>query len=377
MANGADKPRDRIAPGAARPAVTTAAAAPSSTAQPAPRAQAPRRRSLGTAVGRGIALFMGVFTLVNVGIALRHPGFDTSVWWISLYPLRGPVAELAMLVPAVLWIAFALAPEMGPVRRRATRTSIELLWLFLGWDVLNYYALLLVRHRISTTVPVPMSIVLAVLLWGVWRSALSERPSTGPGAWGVMLLAVAVCALLFPMLLMVCFGLRDHRRPADVAVVFGGAPLSADGTPSAAARQAVDTAVGLYKRKLVSKLVLSGGRGEGGKLSEAEAMRQMAVEGGVNYADTRVDRLGVDTDGAVANVREKLRTIQEDMGVERPLSVVAVDRFYLLPRIKMRFAEQGIDAITVPVRERLSGAGAEMVREVGAMWSYYLEALLG
>jgi hypothetical protein len=43
----------------------------------------------------------------------------------------------------------------------------------------------------------------------------------------------------------------------------------------------------------------------------------------------------------------------------------------------MRFGEEGIDVLTVPVREPLAGTAKFMVREVGAMWKYYLEALLG
>jgi vancomycin permeability regulator SanA len=373
MPIGSDKPRDRV-PGAPRPGAATppARAAQPPAAEPTPPLGRP---SLGTAVGRGIALFMGIFTLLNLAIEVRRPGYDANLWWISLYPLPRIVAQAAMLLLAVLWIAFAVAPEMQPVRRRMTRTAIELLWLFVGWNILNFYALLL-RHRITTTLPVPVSIVVAVLLWGIWRSALSERPALGPGAWAIMFVTVLAGGIVFPLLLMVCFGLTDYRRHADVAVVFG-ARVYANGSPSDAVRDRVNTAVGLYKKKLVSKLIFSGGPADGGKLSEADVMRRLAVDAGVSYPDTSVDPLGVNTDATVQNAGVKLQTLSESMNLDRKPVVIAVSHFYHLPRIKMRFGEEGIDVLTVPVREPLAGTAKFMVREVGAMWKYYLEALLG
>ena len=335
---------------------------------------------LHTAIARGIALFIAVFTLLNLMIGLRQPGYDANLWWINLGPLRRRIpflADMALLFVAINWLGYAFMPMASPARRRTLRTSMELLMLFVGWNILGYYVGL-ARGLYRTMFGVPFSLFMAAAICFIWVSAGSERPRRGPTAWLVMLLSAGACAVLFPLLQMLCFGLTDYRpkadHPADVAVVFG-ARVFADGHASDAVADRVHAAADLYNKKLVGKLILTGGPAEGGAISETETMRRLAIDYGVKMKDIYLDPRGLNTDASVHNI-EPILTRISDENEGRPVSVVAVSHFYHLPRIKMRFRVGDREVATVPVREPLNGTPKYMLREVAALWKYYFDALL-
>src|SRR5258706_15648883 len=98
-------PSIKRVPPAARPA---AAAAPSRTAPQSPRPQpqkkkvpqapppldaplinAPIKKRVfyGTAIARGLALFVAIFSLLNIVIEYRQLGYNANQWWINFNPL--------------------------------------------------------------------------------------------------------------------------------------------------------------------------------------------------------------------------------------------------------------------------------------------------
>ena len=79
-----------------------------------------------------------------------------------------------------------------------------------------------------------------------------------------------VCVLAFPLSQILFFGKTDYRRAADVAVVFG-ARAYADGRPSDALADRVRAACELYRSGTVTKLIFSGGPGDGA-IHETEAV---------------------------------------------------------------------------------------------------------
>jgi uncharacterized SAM-binding protein YcdF (DUF218 family) len=330
----------------------------------------------GSAVARGVALFIGVFTFLNLLIGLRHPKYDANYWWVDLFPLpqKFPLlAEMMWLFAAVAWLAYALFPVMSYGRRRTTRTTIEVLLLFVGWNILSYYGLVL-RGKIHTVFPVPFSVVVVLILWTVWRGASSENPSRGVRAWGVMCITIAALSVLVPLLQMVCFGLTDYRRAADLAVVFG-ARVDRNGVPSDAVADRVAVAVDLYKKKLVSHVLLSGGPINGSGKNETDAMRDLAVRGGVPEELILIDPQGVNTDSTVHNAIPILEKEWPVDSARQPL-ILAVSHFYHLPRVKMRFWREGREVLTVPVRSPLAQTPRFMLREVAALWKYYFESIL-
>jgi vancomycin permeability regulator SanA len=168
---------------------------------------------------------------------------------------------------------------------------------------------------------------------------------------------------------MVCFGMTDYRRPAEVAVVFG-ARVRASGRPSEAVTDRVLTACALYRAGLVQTLLMSGGPGDGA-IHETEAMRTVAIAHGVPARAIWLDRHGLDTQ---ATVRQTVALCQA-RGVQR---ILAVSHFYHLPRVKLTYRRAGWDVATVPADERgayMRKLPLFMAREVVALWGYYLRPL--
>lgn len=351
------------------PVPSSTLARPSATASPRPK--------IGTSISRGVALFLGLFSLLNLVIELRHPKFDSNFWWIDLFPLPkiAPLmAQAVLLFVAVVWLMYAFSPVMPEWRRRVTTTSIELLWLFTGWNLLNYYVGLF-RGRFHAGFPIPFSLFVAIALASVWRGARNDRPSGGPKGWAIIAITATFLAVVFPLLQMICFGLTDYRRPADVAIVFG-ARVYENGTASDAVADRVKLAAGLYKQLLVSRLILSGGPADGGQRNETETMRTLAIQQGVPIQHIEVDPRGVNTKTTVHNVTPLLNKIREAFPDNHAPALLAVSHFYHLPRVKMAFELEERDVRTVPVRQPLAQLPKFMLREVAALWKFYFEALV-
>src|SRR5688572_19286590 len=89
----------------------------------------------------------------------------------------------------------------------------------------------------------------------------------------------ALAAWIVSFLAVVFWGSRDEARPADAIVVLGAAQYA--GRPSPVLKARLDHAVGLYRRGLAPRLVLTGGVGEGDTTSEAAVGRRYARRAGV------------------------------------------------------------------------------------------------
>jgi vancomycin permeability regulator SanA len=220
-------------------------------------------------------------------------------------------------------------------------------------------------------VPVPLSaLVTAGLIWivrGLLKTGESlDKPRTF-ALVGFATFAALVVAL--PLAQMLFFGTTDYRRPADVAVV-PGARAYADGTASQALSDRVRTAVELYHQGLVTRLIFSGGPGDG-DTSEPQAMRRLATDWGVPPEAIVLDEAGVNTDATVKNTA----SLFASWNVRR---VLVVSHAYHLPRVKLAYQRAGWDVRTVPARQtrRLRGEMRFVAREVAAVWVYYLRPIL-
>src|SRR5512134_321132 len=72
---------------------------------------------------------------------------------------------------------------------------------------------------------------------------------------------------------------HDQRRPVDAIVVLGAAQYN--GKPSPVLRARLDHALGLYREGLAPEIVVTGGIGDGDRVSEATVARQYLVANGV------------------------------------------------------------------------------------------------
>jgi vancomycin permeability regulator SanA len=227
------------------------------------------------------------------------------------------------------------------------------------------YYWLLRRGDFASKFPLPFSLLLAAGLLTV--IAALGKPPGALGRWGLakLLASLAVLAVLFPLVQILCFGKTDYRRQADAAIVFG-ARAYADGTCSEALTNRVATAVKLYHDGSVGRLIMSGGPGDGA-VTEPQAMRDLAVRLGVPAERIVLDESGLNTRASVQNVHRLLDRMQAHR-------LLAVSHFYHLPRVKMAFQRQGLTVYTVPAEEprMLSALPVLIAREVGAIWAYYL-----
>jgi hypothetical protein len=357
--------------------------------RPVPPPPPPRLRDLVlSGVARGAALFMGLFTGLILAIAYRSPAFDGNGWWINLNPLasRAPlVAQLALAFVAVVLLGYAFLPRMSRRRRRITRITIEILWLFIAYNFWSFYRQF--RHGwIHTPFAVPMSLFIGLALLIIWLGAGAEHEqggaSGGPKAWGIMLATTAVLAIVIPLFQMICFGLIEYTpiadRPFDAAIVFGPGVYT-NGEPAEAFTERIARAVALYHEKKISKIILCAAPPEsGGSIDQTDALRYMAFEAGVRPADLVPQPAGMITDVAIHDDLKLAIDRIREQDPDRPLQLAVVSQFYNLPRLNMRFREARYPIVyPLPVRKKLSGTPTFMIRELGATWKYYLEALLG
>jgi uncharacterized SAM-binding protein YcdF (DUF218 family) len=297
-------------------------------------------------MARGIALFLGAFTLLNLLGDLRFAGASGNVWWIDFAPLPLPAARvlLALIAAELLWFALARPPRV------VTLAAVTAVFVAAVANAVIYYALL-ARGAIHSSVPIPLSIAIAAsMLFIAFR--LDHAESTRSIA-----VAFVASAIVFPIAQIATFGMTDYRRPADVIVVFG-AKAYADGTPSDALADRVRTACALYRAGLAPRLLFSGGPGE------PAAMQHLAASLGVPEAVVLRDSEGVNTESTARNTVALLHA---------PTRVLAVSHFYHLPRIKMTYQRYGSEVYTVPCNDTVPASMPfNVAREVAAFWRYYL-----
>jgi uncharacterized SAM-binding protein YcdF (DUF218 family) len=164
---------------------------------------------------------------------------------------------------------------------------------------------------------------------------------------------------------MLFLGLTDYKRPVDAILVLG-ARAYADGTASDALADRIIAACSLYQEGLAPRMILSGGPGDG-EFTEPDVMKRFALDCGVPEENITLDPQGINTQATVENTMALL----EKFNIKR---VLVVSHFYHLPRIKMAFQREGLEVYTSPAPQRrvLLGLPFFLVREVAALWFYYL-----
>lgn len=315
---------------------------------------------------RVLALFIGVFTLVNLIGGMLWPGFDANGLWISFgHVLPGWLAESFLALSAVTLIVFALRNRLPWQRARITAVLTAAMAVVAALNTVGFYRLLAVG-AIDARFPVPLSLAVCAALILIARSAWREEKNHPRSRWWIVAMGGAGLFAVFPLALMLFFGNTDYRRPADAVVVFG-AKVFADGHMSDALADRTRTACDLYKAGLVKRVIFSGGPGQGA-VTEAEAMRRYALSHGVSAEDIVIDNQGVNTE---ATVRDTTPLFAQ-WHVRR---VLVVSHFYHLPRIKLAYQRAGIEVYTVPATQGrfLLKMPLYMAREAAAFWSYYLK----
>ncbi len=323
------------------------------------------------AVPRGIALFFGSFSILNVLGELAHDGFDANIWWIHIVLPHG-LSHGLFLLSGLLLVATAVTRSPSRYLRVATSLVCGVLSAIAIKNSVTYYELKSAgRIQAPVWFPLSMFIAAALLTVAVWCWAQSKANRDEKKHRGMLLSTVLIAAcvsVIFPLAQMVCFGYTDYRTPSDAAIVFG-AKAYASGRPSTALADRVATSCELYHQGLVRKLIFSGGPGHG-EFHETEVMRRYAVSLGVPNEAIICDEHGLNTQATAINTAPLL----DQHGISRAL---AVSHFYHLPRIKLCFRRVGVKVRTVPCRESATMLALPyyITREVAAFWWYYIRPL--
>lgn len=327
------------------------------------------RHWLPAAAASGLALFFGLFTLLGVVGAVRDQAFDANLWWVAVPFVPRLVSAALLAAVGIAFVAYAVAPRMHTWRRWTTLALFAFFAAVTLYNAVDFYRVWR-SGAIAPRLPLPLSLVVAVLLGFLIWAAVRAPARRGWPAAVVMVVITAVCVLAFPLAQVFFFGTTDYRRDADVVVVFG-AQVHGDGKPSTSLKDRMDTAIELYKDGLVHRVFVSGGVGDSG-YNEALVMRDMAVKGGVPLGKVVVDSNGVSTTATVADTVPFFG----GRGWQR---IMAVSQFYHLPRIKLAYQRAGWDVLTVPAQTStpIKETPYLVLREVPAFWVYYLRAVFG
>jgi uncharacterized SAM-binding protein YcdF (DUF218 family) len=162
---------------------------------------------------------------------------------------------------------------------------------------------------------------------------------------------------------------NDEVRPADAIVVLGAAHYN--GRPSPVLQARLDHALYLYGEDLSGRLIVTGGRGAGDELAEADAAEMYLESEGVPSDAILAEDEGTTTLESLERVRE--------MSVERGIdSVLLVSDPMHSERIKTMAEDLGFDeAWTSPAsyvelnRTRRTKA-QELLHEVASLAAYEL-----
>jgi uncharacterized SAM-binding protein YcdF (DUF218 family) len=151
---------------------------------------------------------------------------------------------------------------------------------------------------------------------------MTKRKKKRALLWSSILLGIPLAWTLCVAIAIVRAGALNPEANADVAIVLGAAVWDAEPSPVFAAR--IDHAIWLFEKGQVKRLVFTGGRAEGDRLSEAEAAKDYAVAKGVPPSAIYVETTSTSTHGNLSNANG----IMQRLGVRT--AVIISDPHHLL-----------------------------------------------
>jgi uncharacterized SAM-binding protein YcdF (DUF218 family) len=163
-------------------------------------------------------------------------------------------------------------------------------------------------------------------------------------------------------------GSRDERRPADAIVVMGAAQY--DGRPSPVFAARLDHAIALFHAGIAPRLIVTGGKREGDRTTEAASAREYAIAHDVP-ADVILAEDHSST--TLASIRA-VAALMDAEGLQR--AVFVSDPSHMLRVLRMA-DDEGIEGYGSPTRtsplERDAVARVDaMIHELGALAVYFL-----
>jgi uncharacterized SAM-binding protein YcdF (DUF218 family) len=163
-------------------------------------------------------------------------------------------------------------------------------------------------------------------------------------------------------------GNRDERTPADAIVVMGAAQY--DGRPSPVFAARLDHAIELFHDGVAPRLIVTGGKREGDRTTEAASARRYAIEHGVPEEAI----LSEDTSRTTLQSIRRVAALMRGQGIGS--AVFVSDPSHMLRVLRMA-SDEGISGHGSPTRtsplERDAVAHLDaIVHELGALAIYFV-----
>lgn len=163
-------------------------------------------------------------------------------------------------------------------------------------------------------------------------------------------------------------GQRDEQRPADAIVVMGAAQY--DGRPSPLFAARLEHAVELFRAGIAKRLIVTGGKADGDRTTEAATARAYAIAHGVPAAAI----LGEDASRTTLESIRAVGSVLREHGLKD--AVFVSDRPHMLRVLRMA-ADEGITAwgsptATSPIEHDPPGQIDATLHELGALVQYFL-----
>ena len=181
------------------------------------------------------------------------------------------------------------------------------------------------------------------------------------------LLAVLLLYLLWNGAAICAYSVRDERRPADAVIVLGAAASDSGVSPVYRAR--LDHGIDLYRQGFAGTLIVTGGRAEGNRQSDAYRACEYAVSQGVPAADVLLE----DTSRITQENLENAKALMEASGMETAL--IVSDPLHM-KRAMLLAEDAGLCAYSSPtpmtmyrsLRTKLPFLAREMFYYIGYKW---------
>jgi uncharacterized SAM-binding protein YcdF (DUF218 family) len=163
-------------------------------------------------------------------------------------------------------------------------------------------------------------------------------------------------------------GNRDDRRASDAIVVLGAAQY--DGRPSAILKARLDHAIDLFDAGVAPYLVVTGGKAQGDRTTEAASARAYAISRGVPATAILVEDKGRTTLESLRGVA----TVLHDAGLHT--MVFVSDRTHML-RVMRIGRDIGLDGVgspttTSPADADVAGRAEATLHELGGLALYFI-----
>lgn len=246
---------------------------------------------------------------------------------------------------------------------------LRILFLLLGIVGILDTALVSLYSNFNAGVALPALLGLPLFLIGCFFPAASRFFQAGFGAFLKWLLIAGYAGYALILAIFVPMMYREGHRPpepgADALIVLG-CGVRGERVSLTLARR-LDAALAYAGENPQTVLVLSGGQGQGERITEAEAMRRYLTARGIGEERLRLEEA---SDSTYANFRNAKAMIEAEFGGEAKVLFVTT-RFHVLRAEKVA-RSLGLEAEGIGARGVSYIAPNDYMREALVIVYYYL-----